>query len=289
MEGEPYRRGRPYDLVWFLNVTEELRIIKGHTDTKTLVVGMEPLFMYPPNYDADLLRLSDRYMGYRNFADPGYAGTFERFTFPVYPRDRVRAEFPLSLKAERDHDFCIFATHDPNIRRALGDAAGAHRSILAGPLFENRVPDKLSVQRRCRFGLISENDINDYYFSEKLGDSLAAGCVPVYYGCTRIKERLPPELFIDMSDFPGADGSPDIKRVIEHCLSPGVYETHFQAIAAGALELLAEDLSTETCLIEPVQQFVDDLNASGWRSTRGSWQWRYWRCRTAIGRVLKKT
>ena len=258
----------------FLNVTPELRFIKQNTDAKALVVGMEPLLMYPPNYDADLLRLSDRYMGYRNFADPGYQGQFEPYTFPVYPRDRVLQEFPVSVSAVRDHDFCIFANHDPNIRQALGNAVLSHKSILAGPLFQNRVRDKLAVQRRCRFELITENDINDYYFSEKLGESLAAGCVPVYYGCTRIKEHVPSEFYIDMGDFVGTDGVPDIRRVLEHGLAPGVYETHYERIADKALGLLTERFSIETCLIEPVQRFVDELTANGWRSRHRSWRWR---------------
>src|SRR5690348_12535414 len=64
---EMYERGGRYDLVWFLNATEELRFIKQNTATKTLVVGAEPSG-YVYNADPSLLKLSDRYMGHRNFA-----------------------------------------------------------------------------------------------------------------------------------------------------------------------------------------------------------------------------
>lgn len=159
----PYRRGGRYDVVWFLNVTEEARFLRRHTDARLFVVGMEPRFKYPLNYDAALLRLADVYSGYRNFAGESFRGRFLPFVFPAYPRDRLRAEFSLSLQARRDHAFCIMATHDPNIRRALAAAAAPHGCLAAGPLFGARFDDKFAVQRRARYELITENDITEYY------------------------------------------------------------------------------------------------------------------------------
>lgn len=265
---EPYSRSSLYDLVIFLNVTKEILYIKKHTQAKVIVVCMEPMFIYPPNYDSNLLNLADRYIGYQNFAGSGYQGLFEPFVFPVYAKEQIINDFPVSLASERTHDFCIFATHDPNIRRHLGTSAGSHNSILAGPLFNNRVLDKRSIQRACRYELITENDINDYYMSEKLGAALVAGCVPVYWGCRSVGKHVPSGMIVDMQDFLGPEGVPDVDRVIAHCMKPGVYESHYRRIKDYAYDWLIEHLSLETCLIDPLQRFIDDINLSGWRAKK---------------------
>lgn len=207
VDAEPYCRGRRYDLVWLFNVSPELRWIEAHTDAKTIVTAMEPNFMYPPNYDPDLLALTDRYLGDRNFASAAFCGQFETLLFPAYSRKHVEEIVAASTDSVRDMDFCIFARHDPNLRLALADAAGKYRSIAAGPLFGERVESKHTIQRRCRYELITENDINDYYCSEKLGHALAAGCVPVYWGGSDIKPRLPAGIYVDMADFMVAESN----------------------------------------------------------------------------------
>jgi Glycosyltransferase family 10 (fucosyltransferase) C-term len=269
-----YAAGDRFDLVWFLNATKEIARIKRNTDSKVFVVGMEPRVMWPDNYDHSLLDLADRYMGYRNFARRRDVGFFEQYRFPVRPRECIEHEFPVSMQCERDTDFCIFATHDPNIRREASSVASRHRVFLGGPLFGNRVADKLSFQRKCRFEIISENDINDYYFSEKIGEALLAGCVPVYYGCSRIKDHIPADMFVDMHDFVGPSGQPNLTAVIEHCMASGVYERHLAAIAARAEQLLLEQFTIETCLIEPVQHYIEELKTTGFSSRTESWSWK---------------
>lgn len=41
---------------------------------------------------------------------------------------------------------------------------------------------------RYRFALIIENDVSDYYFSERLTSCLAAQTIPVYLGARKITE-----------------------------------------------------------------------------------------------------
>lgn len=282
VQGEPYRRGRRYDLVWFLNVTPELRWIKANTDARTLVVCMEPRFKYPLNYDSSLIQLADVYMGYQNFAGKTYSGAFRTFVFPAYTRERIEHEFAQSLAAARSAPFCIMATHDPNIRRALAAAAQKHGCLAAGPLFGDRVEDKLAIQRQARFELISENDINDYYLSEKIGAALVAGCVPVYYGCTQAKSIVPPDLFVDMHDFALEGQPPDADAVIAHCMQPGVYEQHIAAIQGKALQLLLSTFSIEGCLTEPAQAYIDELNSDNWRSRTISCASYFWRARSML-------
>jgi hypothetical protein len=42
------------------------------------------------------------------------------------------------------------------------------------------------AHRERRFHIVIENIRCDYYFSEKLVTALAAGCVPIYWGCPSI-------------------------------------------------------------------------------------------------------
>ena len=269
-----YERGGRYDLVWFVNATEELHFIKQNTNIKTLVVGMEPN-IYAYNYDPSLLKLSDRYMGYANFAGDDYSGKYERYTFPIATEEVIKREFPISMKAHREADFCIFANHDPNIRLEIARALEKHRTILAGPLFGNRVESKLTVQRRCRFEFVTENSINDYYVSEKIGHAILGGCVPVYYGCTRIKNEVPPELFVDLHDFKRNSGTVDILEAITFCLSAGLYESKVSEIRKRGYGFLLQR-SLENTLIKPIQQFIDDLRLTSWRCEPGNIVWRYW-------------
>ncbi len=276
-----YQRGEHYDLVWFLNVTRELEVIKKHSKARAFVVGIESKCGYPLNYNAELLRLADYYMGYRDFAGIEFRGAYEKFCFPIRPKDVILEEFPKSLKSKRDYTFCLFATHDPNIRREIGESIRREKSILAGPLFGNRVPEKIEVQRQCRYEFITENDINNYYCSEKIGQALLAGCVPIYYGCKKIKEHIPSQLFIDMSDFQNASGKPDIGAIMSFCLKPGVYERYYQAISKHAFDVI-ENYTLERCIIEPIQKYINNLIEDCYSNHWVSNQWKLWHIENSI-------
>ena len=279
------------DTIWFffLNVTSEIAYIKRHTDMKCFVAACEPPG-YAPNYNTDLLDLADHYMGLSNFSRRDDTDFFQRFVFPVATEERIRDVFPCSLQSTRNLDFCLFARHDPNFRVTAGEIIGHHRSFLGGPLFANPVPMSqiLSIRQTCRFEIITENDINDFYFSEKVWNSLLAGCVPVYYGCRRLSETIPAELFVDIHYFCDADGKPDLEAVVSHCLTPGVYEHHFSEIQSRALPLLME-YSLEKCIVRPIQRIVDELIQSGFRVSRESAAWKYWRWKSRLKSLIRRT
>ena len=46
---------------------------------------------------------------------------------------------------------------------------------------------------RHRYHIVIENVRSDYYFSEKLVTAVAAGCVPVYWGCPSIARFFDPD------------------------------------------------------------------------------------------------
>lgn len=288
VDAVPYHRGGRFDLVFFLNVTSEIAYIKKHTDSKCFVVACEPPG-YAPNYNADLLDLADRYMGLSNFSRRADNDFFQRFVFPVATEDRIREVFPKSVVSPRDLDFCLFARHDPNFRVAAGKAIAPYRSFLGGPLFANPIPmaDITAIRQRSRFEIITENDINDFYFSEKVWNALLAGCVPVYYGCRELRHTIPQEFFIDMHDYCDGSGVPDLQAIVSHCMTPGVYDRYFENIRSHAMPILLE-YSLERAVVQPIQQAVDQLAVSGFKSSRQSVSWKYWRAKNRVKSILER-
>lgn len=268
VEAEPYCPSRKYDLVWFLNVTEEIMHLRKHTDTRLFVVGMEPEYRYPPNYNTRLLDQAHYYMGYRDFSSQAGDAEFEPFYFPTYTRNEIREHFKNGIQTKKIYDFCLFARHDPNIRLEIAAKIRNRNSILVGPLFDREVTEKFPIQIQCRYEFITENDLNKYYVSEKLGQALIAGCVPIYFGASCAKEIYPPELFIDMRDFLDDDGIPKLDELVEYCSSDDVYLSYKSNIERGAQEVLLNRFSIESCLIEPVQKYIWQLTSEGWRSTQ---------------------
>jgi hypothetical protein len=284
----PYIRGGRYDLVFFLNVTSEIAWIKRHTDMKCFVAACEPPG-YAPNYNPDLLDLADHYMGLSNFSRRDDTGFFQRFVFPVATEERIRDVFPSSCRSTRDLDFCLFARHDPNFRVAASELIARHRSFLGGPLFSNPIPmsEILSIRQRCRYEIITENDINDFYFSEKVWNSLLAGCVPVYFGCRQLKQTIPAEFFIDMHDYCDSNGSPNLHAIVSHCMTPGVYERYFAEVNSRAMPVLLQ-YSLEKSIVQPIQQVVDRLASSDFRASRQSVAWTYWQIRNQLKSALHR-
>lgn len=70
--------------------------------------------------------------------------------------------------------------------------------IAPFPSFHGEVPDKSSVLRQARFSYCYENsrDIPNY-ITEKMLDSLVAGCVPIYWGANNVQDHVPANCFID--------------------------------------------------------------------------------------------
>jgi alpha(1,3/1,4) fucosyltransferase len=61
---------------------------------------------------------------------------------------------------------------------------------------------KMEILGNYRFNLCFENTIYPYYCTEKIWHSIAAGCLPIYYGeGTGIYEDFPADSFIDYSQY----------------------------------------------------------------------------------------
>lgn len=72
------------------------------------------------------------------------------------------------------------------------------------PRFANqptRCDDKVATMTGFRFSLSFENCSFPGYVTEKIFDSLLAGCVPVYCGAPDIEDFVPRECFIDLAEY----------------------------------------------------------------------------------------
>lgn len=265
---EEYRAHRTYDVVLFWNLSPEIRRIASRSTTLLCGIGVEPEWLWPHNYDPELIQHLHYYSAYRCFADEGFRGTFHPFVYFAAGAATIRRSFAEALLNERTHDFILFARHDPNIRGLIGACLKNRKAILVGPLFDYPVKDKLTLQRSCRFELITENVINDWYMTEKLPEALMAGCVPVYLGCTRVAEKVDQDLFIDLSRFGPPDTPVTVNAALDYCLLPGVYERYAEAIRRAGADYLEDRFSVENTVVRPVEEFLAPYRSSGFRARR---------------------
>ena len=279
VQAEPYQRGGSYDVIFCYNLHSELELIRKHTDAKIFAIAPEPPNFWPNNYDPRLVNLCDWHLGYAPVGGTGFLGEFHEYVYPCVLRADLARRFDASLSNDRRYTFCIFARHDPNIRRQIAETVPTHESFLGGPLFANAVPDKWTVQSRSKFEFITENEINDVYVSEKLGQALTAGCVPIYLGSPRAQHIFPKHLFIRIDDFSS------IQEVVDFCRTPGTYERYFDAIRREAKDVLERRHTWEGNIFDPFHEYVRKLEASGFRSRRTSLWWKLESSRRSAGRI----
>ena len=61
---------------------------------------------------------------------------------------------------------------------------------------------KMEILKNYHFHLCFENTNTDYYCTEKIWNSIAGGCLPIYYGKgNKIYEDFPKHSFLDYSEF----------------------------------------------------------------------------------------
>jgi hypothetical protein len=96
-----------------------------------------------------------------------------------------------------------FTFQGPKFVRALNKLP-LLRNVLAEkwPSYRGKLESKLSTLSQYKFSICYENarDIPGY-ITEKIFDSMAAGCIPVYWGASNISEYIPESCFVDRRMF----------------------------------------------------------------------------------------
>lgn len=91
------------------------------------------------------------------------------------------------------------------------------------------IQDKAEAVDPFRYHIAIENHRCDHHWTEKLSDAFLGWSLPIYHGCTNLKDYFPAESFIeiDIHDFDSA-----LCRIRE-LIKADPYEKHFPAIATA--------------------------------------------------------
>ena len=118
------------------------------------------------------------------------------------PGHRDRIETINKMIIEYPHDIDVYGKitinqpHHPSIQTVL-----PHKDKRLGLL-------------DYRYSLVIENGSTDYYFSEKISDSLMCWTMPIYYGCKQIHKFLPEGSYINI-DINSTNVTKTIKDIID--------------------------------------------------------------------------
>lgn len=80
-------------------------------------------------------------------------------------------------------------------------------------VYRGYVKDKLEILQNYKFSICFENAIFGGLVSEKIIDSLFAGCIPVYFGAPDVADYIPKSCFIDFRDFKNYE---ELERCLEN-------------------------------------------------------------------------
>jgi hypothetical protein len=85
------------------------------------------------------------------------------------------------------------------------------KTIRNFPSYRGYSATKFQTIAEYKYNLVIENSNEEWYISEKIFDTLMCGCMPIYFGTSKIFDLIPPDWFYFLPDL--SEGS--IKKVIE--------------------------------------------------------------------------
>lgn len=115
------------------------------------------------------------------------------------------ASEPAQPRTKRPN-FCAFVQRNRRamLRRWIFRLLSLYRTVDAPGTVDSNCPpigptrsDKLSFLQTRRFAIAFENTSHPGYVTEKIVDAFQAGCVPIYWGSSRVTEEFNPSTFID--------------------------------------------------------------------------------------------
>lgn len=79
--------------------------------------------------------------------------------------------------------------------------AQQHPCYKGDLVFQGDIPSKVKTLPHYKFSICFENSRFDGYITEKIFDSMIAGCVPVYWGAPNVTQFIPENCFINRDKF----------------------------------------------------------------------------------------
>jgi hypothetical protein len=97
-------------------------------------------------------------------------------------------------------------------------------------------PSKWDVHATCRYSIVIENSVSDWYWSEKPADALLSWSLPLYHGSPKLGNFLPPDSFV-----PFDIRKPDRMASLKAILKADPYAARLPAIAEARERLLTRE------------------------------------------------
>jgi Glycosyltransferase family 10 (fucosyltransferase) C-term len=95
---------------------------------------------------------------------------------------------------------------------------------------------KWDTVSRCKYSLVLENYIGDWYWTEKLADCFLAWTIPFYIGCPRVGEYFPKGSFILLNGRSAAE----IRKEMQDASEGGFWEKNLDALAEARRRILSQ-------------------------------------------------
>lgn len=108
------------------------------------------------------------------------------------------------------------------IRQKIADKLKNKIDVLGNYLGNNRVSTK-EIYGEYKYSVVLENEISEWFFTEKVLNAFANKCIPIYYGSYKILELFNPEGIIYIKDIN------NIENIIDN-LDVNDYYNHLEAI-----------------------------------------------------------
>lgn len=150
--------------------------------------------------------------------------------FPLFLFESYYQDFWSLYKATRPYkeheNFCCFAVSNSTceIRNRVFMQLSQYKHVISFGRFWNNIGYHIPIDEHqvsnikkfnCKFMLCFENTSKPYYLTEKLQNAWVSGCIPIYWGCTKVTEWLNPKAFLYLEDTTNEAVDRLIKRIIE--------------------------------------------------------------------------
>ena len=129
-----------------------------------------------------------------------YSSYYDRFVNPVTSKINYKPRTDLGIELSNNKDIDVFGTYwENNGENIKGEIWNKHIGL-----------------DDYRFSIGCENSIQKNYVSEKFWDIILTEGVPIYLGCTNIKDYVPSECFISLNDLSMFDMVSKIEFIQKH-------------------------------------------------------------------------
>jgi len=197
--------------------------------------------LYSPDFNIADYAISFDYIDYkdRHLRFPVFMLSYDEFKLKEIEEKRIRSAY---VYGERD--FCSFVYSNYTASTARDDfffmlsnykrvnSAGKHLNNIHAFIdnfdklntsFANKLQNKIDFETKHRFSIAFENTSYPGYLTEKVFDSLAAGCIPIYFGDKNINNDIFNDSIINCHEFNNFDEV--IQEVISIDNSPELFQS----------------------------------------------------------------